>query len=324
MLFEIEFLRGLDEFVDTELKRTLGITMHRHRIDYRGQVAPLLALRTVVAVHRYERFEGRRPTVILGDQRLREMINFAMSTDTFTGFRVSSPGKDSAALRRLRDAIGAWTGLPEDPEGDLLVRVRRDADGWEVLVRLTSRSLSARKWRVVDMPGALHATMAAAMLQLVSPRKDDRILNLCCGSGTLLAECRRGARFVGIDNATNALVAAQANLAAAGRTHRAKASTVLARANVRKLPLPDDSIDVLLCDLPYGHAVGDHEDNRSLYPAILAEAARVATDGARFAACTQDMRLFEASIGSDWQLENRLRVDQRRAMPAIYLLRKCG
>lgn len=320
MLFEIEFLRGLEQFVDTELKRTLGIGMNQHRIDYQGPLAPLLSLRTAVAIHRYERFEGRRPTVLLGDQRLRAMLDFAASADTFTGFRVSSPGKDSAALRRVRETIGAWTGLPEDPDGDLLVRIRRDASGWEVLVRVTSRSLSARSWRVADMAGALHATMAAAMVELVRPRKDDRILNLCCGSGTLIAECRRGGLFIGVDHASSALLAAQANLAAAGRTRRAKASTTLARATVRKLPLADRCIDVLLCDLPYGHAIGDHEDNRSLYPALLAEAARVAADGARFAVCTQDMRLFETSIGDDWQLEERFRVEQRRATPAIYLL----
>jgi hypothetical protein len=34
------------------------------------------------------------------------------------------------------------------------------------------------------------------------------------------------------------------------------------------------------------------------------------------------MRLFEASISSDWDPESRLRVHQRRAVPAIYLLRR--
>lgn len=88
------------------------------------------------------------------------------------------------------------------------------------------------------------------------------------------------------------------------------------------LPFTDRSVDVLLCDLPYGHAIGTHQDNRSLYPAILAGAARVAKPGARFAVCTQDMRLFEASINNDWHLETQLRVHQRRAVPAIYLLRR--
>lgn len=100
MLLEIECLPGLEEFVDAELIRTVGIkTDHRHRIDYPGLLAPFLALRTAVAVHRYERYEGRRPTVILGDQRLHQMLDVALSTDSFTGYRVSSPGRDSAAIK---------------------------------------------------------------------------------------------------------------------------------------------------------------------------------------------------------------------------------
>lgn len=324
MLFEIETLHGLEEFAASELKQTLGIKMVHNRVEYRGRLAPLLSLRTAVAVHRYERFEGSRPTVILGDQRLREMLQFVTSADTFTGFRISSPGKNSAAMRRVRDSVAASTGLPEHPEGDLLVRIRRDRDGWEVLVRVTARSLSARPWRVADMPGALHATMAAVMVDLTAPRKTDRILNLCCGSGTLLAESRRGRHFIGVDNASTALQAARANLVAANRTRKEKVPISLLRADAGRLPLTDRCVDILLSDLPYGHAVGDHQDNRSLYPAIMSEAARVARPGARLAVCTQDMRLFEASISRDWHLETQLRVHQRRAIPAIYLLRRTG
>lgn len=220
LLFEIETLPGLEDFAASELKQTLGIKMVRNRIEYRGRLAPLLSLRTAVAVHRYERFEGSRPTVILGDQRLHQMLNLATATDRFSGFRLSSPGKESSAMRRVRDSVAAWTGLPEHSEGDLLVRIRRDRDAWEVLVRVTARSLSARQWRVADMPGALHATMAAVMVELTAPRKSDRVLNLCCGSGTLIAECRHGKHFIGVDNANTALQAASANLAAADRTRR--------------------------------------------------------------------------------------------------------
>jgi len=324
LLFEIETLPGLEDFAAAELRQTLGIRMAQNRVDHRGRLSPLLSLRTAVAVHRYERFAGSRPTVILGDQRLPGMLELATSTDEFTGFRISSPGKDSSAMRRVRDRIVGWTGLPERPDGDLLIRVRRDRDSWEVLVRVTARSLSARPWRVADMPGALHATMAAAMVDLAAPNKGDRVLNLCCGSGTLMAECRRAVQMIGIDNIEPALSAARDNLAAASLTRKVPVTTSLVRADAGRLPLTDRSIDVLLADLPYGHAIGDHRGNRSLYPAIMAEAARVARAGARFAVCTQDMRLFETSITDDWAVVNQLRVRQRRAMPAIYLLRRTG
>lgn len=81
---------------------------------------------------------------------------------------------------------------------------------------------------------------------------------------------------------------------------------------------------MLLADLPYGHVVGDHRSNRSLYPALLAEAGRVARSGARLVVCTQDKRLFERSLTADWHLVDRLQVHQRRAVPEIYLLRRRG
>lgn len=130
MLFEIETLPGLERFAAAEVKQTCGLTPRQHRIDHRGHLGPLLSLRTAVAVHRYERFEGRRPTVILGDQRFRTMIMYVVAQARFTGFRISCPGSESTALRRLRDSVAEWTGLPEGPHGDLLIRIRRDQDAW--------------------------------------------------------------------------------------------------------------------------------------------------------------------------------------------------
>jgi hypothetical protein len=47
------------------------------------------------------------------------------------------------------------------------------------------------------MPGAVNAALAHAIALLTEPEPADRLLNLCCGSGTLLIERhqRRGARL---------------------------------------------------------------------------------------------------------------------------------
>jgi hypothetical protein len=53
--------------------------------------------------------------------------------------RLSAPGRDSAALRRLRAALARRSGLADDPEdGELLLRIRRarGAAGWDLLTRL--------------------------------------------------------------------------------------------------------------------------------------------------------------------------------------------
>src|SRR5680860_140502 len=112
----------------------------------------------------------------------------------------------------------------------MLLRVRRygratapaeadSAAGWEVLVRLTDRPLSARSWRVCNRPGGVNATVAVAMNRLVRSEPGAAYLNLMCGSGTLLVEraiSGPARRIVGIDNEPDALDCARANLAAAG------------------------------------------------------------------------------------------------------------
>src|SRR5207245_442476 len=82
-------------------------------------------------------------------------------------------------------------------------------------------------------PGALNATIAAAMVRLVEPRRGDRFLNLMSGSGTLLVErllLGGGAVAAGVDHDPEALAAATANASAAGL------AAPLCRADVRALP----------------------------------------------------------------------------------------
>ncbi len=117
------------------------------------------------------------------------------------------------------------------------------------------------------------------MVELSRPRPSDRVLNLMCGSGTLLVERlarEPAASVLGCDLDLATLGGARANLAAAGLAGTA----ALARMDATRLGLGDARFDVLLADLPYGHRMGSHEANAALYPAVLQEAARVAA-GAR-------------------------------------------
>ena len=87
-------------------------------------------------------------------------------------FRFDAAGATSSGFRRLAEALAASTGLRHDQDdGDLVLRFRRAvgrADGWDVLVRLSTRPLSDRPWRVRNLPGAANATIAAAMARVRS------------------------------------------------------------------------------------------------------------------------------------------------------------
>jgi 23S rRNA G2445 N2-methylase RlmL len=149
------------------------------------------------------------------------------------------------------------------------------------------------------------------MLQLAAPRPDDRVLNLLCGSGTLLAEAPPVALALGLDSDRRALAAARANVAAP-----------LVLADVRHLPLAPRSFDVIAADLPYGERSGSHRENDALYRAFLAAASHAARPGARLVAISHDIRRFEAALAESppWRVSRKLRVFQKGFRPAIWLL----
>lgn len=333
---ECEALPGLEPFVVDELERVFA---GRARVDpsaergavrlsYPGPLEALLRLRTPVAAYLVARFPGRRPSVLLGDERLFahvETVRGLHPPGAFGSFRLSVPGRESSAVRRLVEELTRRTGLDYDPEdGDLLLRIRRAVDGWELLTRLSPRPLATRSWRVHHLPGAVNATIAAAMVELTRPRPGDRVLNLMCGSGTLLVERlarEAAASALGCDLDGEALDGARANLAAARLAGRAG----LARLDATRLGLRDGGVDALLVDLPYGHRMGSHDDNAVLYPAVLREAARVAAPGARLVALTHELRLFERCLAGArrwWRPERSTQVFQKGHHPVIHLLRR--
>jgi tRNA (guanine6-N2)-methyltransferase len=338
VLIECEVLAGLKPFAAAEVRRVLGRRAEpvagddptALRFRYAGPLPALLELRVPVAAYLLVTVPGRRPSTLLGDSTLFDQVETVRALHppgAFSSFRLSAPGRESAALRRLRAELARRSGLADDPHhGELLLRVRRarGAAGWDLLTRLSPRPLSARSWRVHNLPGALNATIAAAAVDLTRPRRGDRVLNLMCGSGTLLVERfarGRPALAVGCDLDPSALAAAGANLAAAGLA----GSVRLARMDATALGLADASFDVLLADLPYGHRMGSHHDNAALYPAVLGEAARVAVPGAALLAVTHELRLFERCLAGArrrWSVERAVQVWQKGHHPKLYLLRR--
>ena len=295
-----------------------------------GDLRPLLALRTVQAVYLVRHFPVPRPRALLGDEHFRSLLS-AIATarrlhppDAFATLYLSAAGAESAVLTRLKQALAQHTGLaPAADEGDLQLRLRRAAGGepgWEVLVRLSPRPLATRGWRVCNREGALNAGVAHAMALLTRTRPNDVFLNLACGSGTLLIERRASApvrRALGCDTDPAALACARANVAASGY-----AGIELHDWDATALPLPDAGVDALCADLPFGNLVGSHADNVTLYPRLLAEAARVARAGARFVLITHEVRLMDTLRRAEpaWAVEQVLPITLGGLHPRIYVL----
>ena len=327
--YEAEVLEGLVPFAVRELKEVESlriISKDDTSVQFRFSGSPkvLHKLRMVVAVYRLEPFPVPRPKALLGHEhltRLLSVIEEVKKRDGFSSFRIGAAGSGSAVFARLAQEVENRVNLRYDPEeGDLLLRVRKSKEGWEILLRTSHRPLSSRPWRVCNLAGGLNATLAAAMAELVGTKPQDRFFNAMCGSGTLLIE--RGlrdhaAQLVGCDIRGEALECSEENIRASNLSN-----IQLLQADATRLPFEDVSFDVIVADVPWGNAVGTHEGNAALYPAFLEEAARIAAAGARLAVLTHEIKLFEKVLRDFeevWRLQNEVRVFHGGHYPRIYL-----
>lgn len=339
--YEAEILPGLKEYALGELNERVSEGLKflsspredRIRFSFPADPRRLLTLRTVVAVYLLKCFAVPRPRALLGDQAfagLLEGIQQALALNpagAFDSFRISAAGRDSSVMRRISDSIAEASGLRhDDREGALLLRIIPGADrkSWEVLVRLTPRPLATRPWRVCDMPGALNATIAAAMLRIIPPGPQEKFLNLMCGSGTLMIERKlQGSQglLCGGDISTVALQLSRRNTLAAGAAQTFR----LCRFDARNLPFADESFDILCADLPWGERVGKRSANKELYRRTLLEAARVIKPSGILMMVTQEHRLLSDLLSENpalWSMQHKLRVFQGGYHPHVYFLRR--
>ncbi|WP_326796927.1 methyltransferase domain-containing protein [Streptomyces sp. NBC_01808] len=133
---------------------------------------------------------------------------------------------------------------------------RLTLDGTEatLMLRITPRPLHRRPYKQATVRGTLHPPLAAAMTRLADIGRGHTVLDPCCGAGTVLIEAAlahpEAGQYRGYDIDETALKAASANkrMAAAVRIH-------LERADAGRLPLPDGTVDRIVCNPPWGTQV---------------------------------------------------------------------
>jgi 23S rRNA G2445 N2-methylase RlmL len=185
----------------------------------------------------------------------------------------------------LEPVLARALGIPRRSEptapADLALRVHLSGGGGWLGLRLADAPLHRRPWKQDSRPATLHPPAAAALALLVALRPGQRVLDPCCGAGTLaieaaLAEPR--ARVVGCDLAGEALAAARGNAA------RARAPISWLCADAGRLPIAARALDRVLANPPWG---GGAEPQGSLArggaAALAAELARVLARGGRAA-----------------------------------------
>ncbi|MFZ9857879.1 MAG: methyltransferase domain-containing protein [Roseiflexaceae bacterium] len=270
-------------------------------------------------------FAVPRPKALLGQQYFDEIIHTAqsiMQAHQFTTLQIDAAGSDSTVMQRIATEMSQRLHLQiVRQEGEFVVRIRPSAYGWQVLLRLTPRPLGARSWRVCNMPGALNAVVAAAMVRWAGIYADDRVLNVGAGSATLLierAQIGEVAQLKGCDISADARLCAQQNITAAGYQDRIE----MYDWDATKLPLPDASVDLIMADLPFGQLIGSHNSNIHLYPALLAEAQRVLSQWGRMVLISHEIRLLYHALNAmdGMRIVDELQVEVGGMHPVMYLV----
>lgn len=99
-----------------------------------------------------------------------------------------------------------------------------------------------------------------------------------CGIGTIPIE---GARafpncvFIGGEISSKCLTQAMANFASCKENFRQHYQIDFVKWDAGRFPLKDDSVDAIICDLPFGMRHGNYKRNRKFYPILLKEVTRV-------------------------------------------------
>lgn len=333
-----EVIVGLEQFAVEELKQHLN-KKGSLRIQYidKGEIAfetdaslkTIHLLRSVQSISRRLTLDVPRPKALLGNQQMGWILEDAQEIlkegrGSFKTLSIAAAGSESSVMQRIKQELSQRLSLQPAEIGDFVVRIRPNPSnrgGWQVLMRITPRPLATRTWRNQNFEGALNATIAYTMIQILfKTGAKGNILNLGSGSGTFLAE-------FGTSSTANEIWGLEIDpllidLSRKNLTH--KQQTRLIQGDFRKIPLGSGSIDALISDLPFGQKVGTHQENLKLYPKILEEAYRVSRVSGKFLFITHEIKLISTLLreNDSWYLEAEYPVVQRGLHPHIYLLGK--
>jgi len=243
-------------------------------------------------------------------------------------FRVVARMAGEHEFRRVDFQHAVERGFAE--RGDHSWRLGQDAadvEFWATMLedeailalRLSDERMRHRDYKVAHVPGSLRPSVAAAMAWLSRPADGDTVLDPLCGAGTVLIEralIGRYAMLFGSDRDPAMMRAARENI---GPRYK---PIELHPWEATAIPLPDGGVSAIITNLPWGIRHGSHDENRRLYPRLLAEFRRLARKDGRIVILTGETRLMaEVSARAGFRPEQVLRVSILGAPAAIHVWR---
>jgi tRNA (guanine6-N2)-methyltransferase len=275
-------LRGLEWICAGELTLRLGIQQPRveHRtVEFEAPLAPevlavgsaddvfLLAARVAGLDHRRSALnELRRQVGAVDAEALVAELGRLRPVPPGAPFEVvaSFLGRRNYNRYELEEAAGAALEAgtdrprlppgprPGQPSAPLTWRLHLVDQGGFLGLRVPALPLHRRPYRLASRAGTVHPPLARAAALLAGPAPGDLVLDPFCGAGTMLLEAgshQPDARLAGADLDPEAVRAARANAAGAGRA----ACWLVADAG--RLPLAAGAAGAVLTNPPWRRRV---------------------------------------------------------------------
>ena len=174
-------------------------------------------------------------------------------------------------------------------------------------------------YRLSTVPASIHPAAAAAILYAhrAYMQKQHTVLDPCCGAGTLMVE---RAKLMGARALTGTDISPSAWRIARGNCHAAGLHAKVYNRDARGFH-SDYGVDEILCNLPFGHRVGNHESNEALYDTLLAQWPALLKPNGFVLAITNEKALFKKLAQKHgWRLVRQTPFSSGGLSPSAFLL----
>ena len=347
MLYSIIVSAGLENMAREELSERFGNTGHlkilkrkpqRLIFQYTGIPRELLTLRTaehlfLILKQMPNMTRSRSSLAALSGSLARFNFRETYECCRQVGinirkrmpFRVTSRLSGKRNFRRVdlqrvvEQALLARGWHPASGGSALDVWAEVHGDDGYISVKLSGNDMAQRPYKQAHIPASLKPTLAYSMVRLSRPHPTDVFLDAMCGAGTILLERALTDRYgylIGGDISSDALDATVANF---GRKHQPRQ---FFRWDARTLPLQPNTVDKIVCNLPFGETIGNQSQLTNLYRRCLKEYARVLKPRGRMVLLTSQDTLFDDELRQRRSLKvsQRLTVDVRGMRAQMYVI----
>lgn len=210
------------------------------------------------------------------------------------GVPMRTPAERQSLVRGISSACESEKLVNAPSDYELELRVEGSERNARLFVKLFTFKDARFAYREGSIPASMNPAAAAAVLRFAQERfkVGARVIDPCCGSGTLLIERAKlspCSSLTGVDIAHHAIDVARRNTELAGVNAKYTVNDILRFECHRPY-------DELVCNLPFGNRVGSHSSCEKLYRGLIAKLPELVRKGGTAVLYTMEFTMLKKMI----------------------------